>query len=154
MELVKLPVPEPLGVRLSAIDGVEQALQQTPRSTTGVPPSDITVPPHVADVNVMSVTAVVVTIGTVVSCPVALSLPHLMQKLPRSNRMPAAVALSHLVCEEETNLRWLLIVLSTLEHDQADESRFRASGHVLSLAHFMVPFLYVDDLIYDTPDVN
>jgi hypothetical protein len=57
--LVKDPLPEPSFVRLPAIVGLGEVLQQTPLAVTGNPPADVMVPPVVAVVAVIEVTAVV-----------------------------------------------------------------------------------------------
>jgi hypothetical protein len=65
MELVKLPVPVPSLVLLSAVVGLGLVLQQTPRAVTVAPPSSVTFPPESAVVEVMLEIAVVVMVGTV-----------------------------------------------------------------------------------------
>ena len=65
-ELSKLPVPAPLLVLLSSVDGNSLVkLQQIPRSITGSPPSDVTVPFTVADEEVMLLAVEVITTGNV-----------------------------------------------------------------------------------------
>ena len=61
MLLVKLPVPVPSVVRLSLTVGFWEVLQHTPRAVTVAPPLEVTLPPQVAEVEVMSVTGEVVT---------------------------------------------------------------------------------------------
>ncbi len=56
---LKLPVPVPFVVLLSLIVGILFLLQHIPREVTPVPPSFVTLPPEIADVFVISVTAVV-----------------------------------------------------------------------------------------------
>ena len=64
-ELVKLPVPEPSVVLvLNEIVGFVDVLQQTPREVTDAPPSLVILPPLVAVVCVIVVTAVVERVGT------------------------------------------------------------------------------------------
>jgi len=63
MELVKLPVPVPSVVLLSVIEGFGLILQQTPRAVTPDPPSDVMLPPLLAEVEVTEVNAVVVKTG-------------------------------------------------------------------------------------------
>ena len=48
--------------------GFGEVLQHTPRAVTMAPPSDVTLPPQVADVWVMSETINVVTVGTDTFC--------------------------------------------------------------------------------------
>ena len=50
-------------VRLSLIVGFDEVLQQTPRAVTGEIPSDVTLPPHVAVVQVTLLITAVVTVG-------------------------------------------------------------------------------------------
>ena len=64
MEEVKLPVPVPPVSFVSAVVGFAEVLQHIPRSVTVAPPSDVTLPPAEAVVEVMEVAAVVVTNGT------------------------------------------------------------------------------------------
>jgi hypothetical protein len=73
MELVKLPVPVPLVVLLLAVVGVELVLQQTPRTVTVDPPSEVMVPPLCTVVDAIMATEAVVTEGTSVAGPVGLS---------------------------------------------------------------------------------
>ena len=54
--LVKLPIPLPLLVRESAIVGLGDVLQQTPRRVTSVTPDTVTFPPQEAEISVTSVT--------------------------------------------------------------------------------------------------
>ena len=68
------PVPVPSLVLLSAMVGLPVVFQHTPRAVTVLPPSEVTVPPHVADVAAICVTAAVVTVG-VVSVENSRSLP-------------------------------------------------------------------------------
>ena len=63
--LIKAPVPLPSDVWLSLIVGFTEVLQQTPLAVTDAPPSDVTLPPLDALLEVMAVTAVVVTVGVV-----------------------------------------------------------------------------------------
>ena len=63
MLLVKDPVPVPSLVWLPVITGEVAMLQQTPLAVTVAPPSDVTLPPLVAAVEVIFVTAAVVTVG-------------------------------------------------------------------------------------------
>jgi len=51
---------------LSAVVGLDEVLQQTPRAVTADPPSEVTLPPLEAVVAVMLVTVVVVTVGAAV----------------------------------------------------------------------------------------
>jgi hypothetical protein len=68
MELVKFPVPDPSVVWLAVISGFVVVDQQTPRAITEALPSEVTVPPEDAVVEVMEVGVVVETIGKVVNC--------------------------------------------------------------------------------------
>ena len=61
--LEKVPVPVPSRVLLSAVVGLAPVLQHTPREVTAAPPAGKAVPPLVAEVVAMKVTAVVVTIS-------------------------------------------------------------------------------------------
>ena len=64
MELVKLPVPEPSVVLLSAVVGeLFVLLQQRPLAVTALPPSLVISPPEVAVVKAIDETAVVVIVG-------------------------------------------------------------------------------------------
>ena len=62
---VKVPVPVPFVVLLSAIVGAVAVLQQTPRAVTENPASLVTLPPPVAVVEARLLIAVVVTDGAV-----------------------------------------------------------------------------------------
>jgi hypothetical protein len=64
--LVNAPVPVPSVVLLSAVVGLADVLQQTPRAVTAAPPSELMFPPLEAVVDVMAVTAVVVSVGAAV----------------------------------------------------------------------------------------
>jgi len=63
MELVKLPVPVPSVVLLSVIEGFWLVLQQTPLAVTPDPPSELMLPPLLAEVEVTEVNALVVKTG-------------------------------------------------------------------------------------------
>ena len=63
---VKLPIPLPSVVLLSAIVGFGEVLQQMPRAVTVPLPSEVTLPPHVAELTVILVTSVVVTVGNII----------------------------------------------------------------------------------------
>jgi hypothetical protein len=65
IELVNAPVPEPSVVWLSATVGLAEVLQQTPRAVTVAPPSEVTLPPPDAVVEVIEVIVAVVTVGVV-----------------------------------------------------------------------------------------
>lgn len=58
-------MPDPFIVRLFRIVGFMEVLQQIPLDVTVVPPSATTLPPQIADVVVIDVTAIVVTVGMV-----------------------------------------------------------------------------------------
>jgi hypothetical protein len=64
MLLGKVPVPVPLLVLvLSAMVGFSNVLHTTPRAVTDAPPLELTVPPLLALVPLMLLTAVVVRVG-------------------------------------------------------------------------------------------
>jgi hypothetical protein len=65
IELVNVPVPDPSVVWLSATVGLADVLQQTPRAVTDAPPSEVTLPPPDAVVEVIEVIVAVVTVGVV-----------------------------------------------------------------------------------------
>ena len=62
--LTKLPVTVPSVVRLFAVVGSCDVLQHIPLAVMVPPPLFVILPPDVAVVNVMPVTAVVVNVGT------------------------------------------------------------------------------------------
>ena len=64
-ELVKLPVPLPSVVLLSAVVGLEEVLQHTPRAVTIEPPSSVIFPPLCAELSVMLLIDIVDTVGVV-----------------------------------------------------------------------------------------
>ena len=55
--------------------GLAEVLQQTPLAVTDAPPSEVTLPPLDAPVEVIEDTAVVVTVGAVVEVVKVRSLP-------------------------------------------------------------------------------
>ena len=61
--LVKEPVPEPSTVWALNNEGFGALFQHTPRAVTSAPLLSVTLPPQVAEVEVMSVTLSVVTVG-------------------------------------------------------------------------------------------
>jgi hypothetical protein len=63
--LTNTPVPVPSEVRLSAVVGFGNVLQQTPLAVTVTPPFAVTLPPPVAVVCAMSTTSDVDTVGIV-----------------------------------------------------------------------------------------
>ena len=66
MELEKLPVPElSVVLLLEVMVGLVVVLQQTPLAVTDAPPSEVTLPPLVAVVEVTDEAVVVITVGTV-----------------------------------------------------------------------------------------
>jgi hypothetical protein len=69
MLLTNAPSPVPLVVMLSAVVGLDEVLQQTPRAVTGTPPLSVTFPPEVAVVEVIAVIVVVVTVGAAACTP-------------------------------------------------------------------------------------
>ena len=67
---MKDPVPFPSVVLELAIVGFDAVFQQTPRTDTAAPPSELTLPPLIAEVLVILVTAVVtLSTGTVADTP-------------------------------------------------------------------------------------
>ena len=79
--LTKAPVPVPSLVLSSAVVGLADVLQQTPRAVTLAPPSAATFPPHAAVVVVIPETAAVVTVGvvlvvTLAGLPAAVSVKY------------------------------------------------------------------------------
>lgn len=60
IELVNAPAPVPSLVHVSEVVGLADVLQQTPLVDTDAPPSELTVPPPLAVVCVIVVTAAVV----------------------------------------------------------------------------------------------
>jgi hypothetical protein len=65
--LTKDPVPLPSVVKLLAVVGFDEVDQQTPRTVTVAPPSEVTLPPEVAEVCVIFEIEAVVTVGSVVA---------------------------------------------------------------------------------------
>ena len=64
IRLVKLPKPPPLEILPSEIVGVRLVeLKHIPLAVTVAPPSEVTLPPDDADWDVMSVMALMVTVG-------------------------------------------------------------------------------------------
>ena len=61
--LIKLPVPLPSVVLLLETVGLAEVLQQTPLAVTEEPPSEVTIPPPVAPVEVILDGLVVVSVG-------------------------------------------------------------------------------------------
>jgi hypothetical protein len=61
--LVKLPAPLPSVVLLAKVLEAWFVVQQTPRAVTGEAPSELTLPPHIADVVVIELTALVKMTG-------------------------------------------------------------------------------------------
>ena len=66
MLLVKLPIPLPSDVWLPLTVGLCDVPQHTPRAVTVELPSEVTLPPQMADVVVILETAIVVTVGALV----------------------------------------------------------------------------------------
>jgi len=64
MVLVKLPVPEPSVVLLSAVVGLWEISQQRPLEVTADPLSSVTLPPETAVFSVIPVTPTVIRTGT------------------------------------------------------------------------------------------
>lgn len=67
MLLEKVPVPVPSLVELSAVVGLADVDQQIPLAVTAPPPLSVILPPDTADVRVIELTAVVVSVGTRIS---------------------------------------------------------------------------------------
>ena len=67
--------PGAIACPLPVTSGVRLAPQQTPRSVTPAPPSDVTVPPLWAIVCVIELTSAVVTVGDLLSGAVVSSPP-------------------------------------------------------------------------------
>ena len=66
MLLAKVPVPVPSDVLvLKAVVGPDVVLQQTPRTVTVAPPSEVMFPPEVAVVDPMALAATVLSTGAV-----------------------------------------------------------------------------------------
>jgi hypothetical protein len=65
MLLEKMPRPDPSVVWLPKVSGFGDVPQHTPLAVTEAPPSAVTLPPELAVVEVMPVTAVVVMVGVV-----------------------------------------------------------------------------------------
>ena len=61
--------------------GLAEVLQQTPLAVTDAPPSEVTLPPLDAPVEVIEDIAVVVTVGAVVEVVKVISLPYLVPTL-------------------------------------------------------------------------
>jgi hypothetical protein len=70
MELLKSPVPAPPARLASDVVGVPVVFQQTPRAETAPPPSFVMLPPVVAMVVEILVTAVVVSVANDAKTPV------------------------------------------------------------------------------------
>jgi hypothetical protein len=64
MALTNEPAPVPPLMQLSAVVGLADVLQQTPRALTAPPPAEVTFPPPEAVVGVIPVIAAVVTTGS------------------------------------------------------------------------------------------
>ena len=62
-------------VVLLAVVGLGEVLQHTPLTVTGTPPSEVTLPPDVAPLDVMFVNVAVVTVGGSVPAVKLTSLP-------------------------------------------------------------------------------
>ena len=69
MLLTNIPVPVPSEVWESAVVGVWLVLQQTPRTVTVAPPSEVMFPPLVAEFEEMIVVLAVVNVGIEVPVP-------------------------------------------------------------------------------------
>lgn len=78
-ELVNLPVPLLSDVQFPPMAGLSEVFQQTPLLVTLDPPSEMTLPPAVAEVVVIDLMGIVViTVGVVAAASVAkaTSLPY------------------------------------------------------------------------------
>jgi hypothetical protein len=80
IELVKLPLAGPLLVLLSEIVGFWLVPQQTPLDVTVEPPSEVTFPPLVAELEVMFDTVERLTVG-------ATLMASFLQVVKRANRI-------------------------------------------------------------------
>ena len=69
-------MPEPLVVWLLLKVGFCEVLQHTPRAVTAEPPSLVTFPPVVADLSVMPLAVVVVTVGATADVVNVIWLPY------------------------------------------------------------------------------
>ena len=78
---VKLPVPLPLVVWLLLVVGLWFVLQQTPRAVTVAPPSWVTLPPQLAEVELIEETEDVVTVGIDALVVKLTSLPYAVPTL-------------------------------------------------------------------------
>lgn len=79
MELVNLPAPLLSDVQFPPVVGFAEVSQQTPLLIMFAPPSEITLPPAVAEVVVMDLMGIIViTVGVVAAASVAkaVSLPY------------------------------------------------------------------------------
>jgi hypothetical protein len=82
IKLVNEPVvPVSVVLVLSAIVGEGDVLQQTPLDVMFPPPSEVMFPPLVADVVVIEVASVVVTVGRFASAVNETSLPYAVPTL-------------------------------------------------------------------------
>ena len=61
--LVKAPVPTPFLVESFVTVGLGEVLQQIPRAVTGVPPSEVILPPLIAVILVTEVATLVVNVA-------------------------------------------------------------------------------------------
>ena len=76
IELVKVPVPDPLVVVLFAVVGFGEVFQQTPLAVTADPPSEVIFPPLVAEFVVIDEAASVERVGTVAVVVKLIWLPY------------------------------------------------------------------------------
>ena len=65
MVMLNGPMPVPLAICCPEIEGFEDVLQHTPRDITDVPPSEMTLPPHTEEFEVIEDGVAVVTVGIV-----------------------------------------------------------------------------------------
>ena len=75
---VKESVPVPLVTLESEMVGLAVILQHTPRYVTDAPPLDKTFPPHVADMEVIEVALVVLTLASSAVVVKTMSFPYIV----------------------------------------------------------------------------
>ena len=73
--LINVPLPLLSVVWLSLIVGLVAVSQQIPRAVTDAPPLSTTLPPEMAELSVILLTAVVVTVGKLAIVVNVISLP-------------------------------------------------------------------------------
>lgn len=75
IELEKLPVPVPSDVLVFEAVGPDKVFQQTPLAVTAAPPSDVILPPLVADAELTAEITVVEITGKIAGVVTVNSLP-------------------------------------------------------------------------------